>query len=149
MSQFTGITGLNGPRLRLPPPENFFMTVVFCRFGTNVVEDFAKSNISAWGGAAGPEAWMAPSTILDKISLKIQHVSQGGHSGLRLQAPPFCVEFWGWVAEAWGPFRPWTLGREEALLPGLRDGVERPWNANSDSIFAMSPLIYPSSTQDA
>ena len=33
---------------------------------------------------------MAPSAILDKTSLKIQHVCQGGHSGLRLRAPPFC-----------------------------------------------------------
>ncbi len=40
---------------------------------------------------------MAPSAILDKTSLKIQHVCQGGHSGLRLQAPSFA-----------GPFRPLT-----------------------------------------
>ncbi len=35
---------------------------------------------------------MAPSAILDKILSKIQHIYQGGHSGLRLRLPPFCVK---------------------------------------------------------
>ena len=38
---------------------------------------------------------------------KLQHVHQGGHSGLRLEAPRFCIKSAG-VAEGGGAFRPLT-----------------------------------------
>ena len=41
------------------------------------------------GGCVGLRPGWPPSTILDKISLKIQHVCQGGCSGLRLGRPLF------------------------------------------------------------
>ncbi len=48
---------------------------------------------------------MALSAILEKTSLKIQHICQGGPSGLRLWVPPF----WG-NGRSRGPFRPLTPG---------------------------------------
>ncbi len=92
----------------------------FLKIWCNVVEDLQHI---CWMGAAGPKAWTAPPpywilrggclglrpgwppTILDKTSLKIQHVCQRGYSGLRLGAPPFCIKSAG-AAEAGGPLRP-------------------------------------------
>ena len=55
-----------------------------------------------------------PLAILDKISLKIQHVCQGGQLGLWPRAPPFCVKSAG-APEAW-PLRPAIPSREVVVV---------------------------------
>ncbi len=62
---------------------------------------------------------MAPSTIFENISLKIQHVCQGGHSGQRLGHPLFASNLRGWLKQGAG-FRPLTPDPQKGGAWSLR-----------------------------
>ncbi len=88
---------------------------------------------------------MAPSAILDTISLIIQHVCQGGHSGLRLWAPLFASNLQGWPKQGgrwglWHQHRWHVLGLNDRLP--VNDMRLMRWSLTSYTLTLISVIVF-------
>ena len=74
-----------------------YVTIVFWRMHKEctVVEDLIKNPTCLPGGLPGPLAWIAPLCHLGSGLIKVQHISQGGHSGLRPWPTLIVSNLWG------------------------------------------------------